>query len=222
MRPFLAYLRALPADLGGSLGALIWTGAIYRAIGLVVFAPLTGLLLNWSLTRAGRTVLIDQEIAAFLLEPFGALAALVMISLALTLIALEQGCLMTILHSRAVGAARILRFVLGRAPSIFALAARVVLGALLRASPFVAVGGLVYLWLLTDYDSNDYLAERPPAYILALSLAAVIGTGLVGTLLIAAAFSAATVAIYETRSGPGTMLVLDEPEHLDPAADAGG
>jgi hypothetical protein len=68
MRPFLACLRALPAGLGGSLGALIWTGAIYRAIGLVVLAPLTGLLLNWSLTRAGRTVLIDQEIAA---SPWG-------------------------------------------------------------------------------------------------------------------------------------------------------
>ena len=212
MQTTFSYLRALPGQLRGSLGALIWTGTLYRALGLVIFAPLTGFLLSWFLARTNRVVLIDQEIAAFLLEPMGAIAALVMLSVALTLIALEQGCLMTILHGRAsggvaLGALPTLRFVLTRSPSVLSLASRILLRAVLLTLPFAAAAGLVYWWLLTEYDINYYLHEQPREYLLALTLGAFIGIGLLTVLLAYAArvILALPILLFEKRS-PGDAL----------------
>ena len=48
---------------------------------------------------------------------------------------------------------------------------------LLLAAPFLAAGGGVVLWLLTDYDINYYLAETPPVFWTAV--------GLIGAILLA-------------------------------------
>ena len=45
---------------------------------------------------------------------------------------------------------------------------RMVGRVLLLAAPFLAVGGGLFVWLLTEHDINYYLTEKPPEYWLAV------------------------------------------------------
>jgi glycerophosphoryl diester phosphodiesterase len=178
----LTYLQSLSRLIRGSFGNLIWTGVLFRALGVAIITPLVGLLASWFMAQTGRAVLIDQDIAAFLLNPLGALGAVIIITLGLTLLALEQGALLTLFRGVTIGAPtgaiNAIGFALARAPAISRLAGAVVLRVILVSIPFFALAGLVYLGLLTDYDINYYLAEKPREYQLALALITLIGTGL--------------------------------------------
>ena len=44
----------------------------------------------------------------------------------------------------------------------------------LLAAPFLVAGGLVYLWLLTEFDINYYLTEHPPEFWIAAILIAIV------------------------------------------------
>ncbi len=182
MPTVLNYFQSLFRLIRGSFANLIWTGILFRALGVAVITPFVGLLASWFMTQTGRAVLIDQDIAAFLLEPLGALGAVILVTLSLTLLALEQSALLTLFRGAAMGAQTgaisAIWFALGRTTVIFRLAGRIVLKVILLAIPFAALAGLVFLGLLTDYDINYYLAEQPGEYQLALALFVLIGTGL--------------------------------------------
>ncbi len=48
--------------------------------------------------------------------------------------------------------------------SVFLLTARLVARVLAIVAPFGALAALVYWQLLTEFDINYYLSERPPAF----------------------------------------------------------
>lgn len=181
------YLRSFRSELRRSLAALLIAGALHRALRIAIFAPLVGWLLSWFLGRTGRTVLIDQDIAAFLTEPIGIIGALLLLSMLLALVALEQISLMTILHGAAtgkpVGARTALRVALHNAKDVLALAWRIVLRIVLIVVPFVGALAMVFETLLTEYDINYYLSQRPGDFKLALVLGALIAAGLLVSLL---------------------------------------
>ena len=202
------YLRSFRSELRRSLGALLITGVLHRALRVAIFAPLLGWLLSWFLERTGRTVLIDQDIAVFLTEPIGVIGALLLLSLVLALAALEQTSLMTIFHGAAtrkpVGAMIALRIALNNVKDVLALARRIVLRIVLIVVPFVGALALVYQTLLTKYDINYYLSERPGEYKLALVLGALIGAGLLVSLLwlMSRVILALPILLFERRT-PG-------------------
>jgi glycerophosphoryl diester phosphodiesterase len=144
------------------------THLAYAVLGLVIFAPLLGLLGRLLLKLSDKPALADQDIAWFLLSPAGMVALVLLAALLITIASFEQATLMTLgagkgqgVHPGTVNA---LRFTAAYAHLIFAFALRLVVRVLLLTLPFLAIGGAIAWLLLTDYDINYYLNEQPPIF----------------------------------------------------------
>ncbi len=159
---------------------LLATDVIFKAIAFALLTPFVGFALRFFMSTSGNTVLSDQDILFFVLSPVGLVAFVTISAIILGIIALEQGCLMTIglaaIQNARIGNLEILWGNARHAGSILHLTIRIVTRLLLIAAPFLAAGGLVYLTLLTDFDINYYLTENPPVFWLA--------AGIIGTLLV--------------------------------------
>ncbi len=157
---------------------LLAVDMVYKIIAFVVLAPLAGLTLKLFMMTRDSSVLADMDILYFVLSPAGLAALVVLGSLGLAILALEQACLMAI----GFGESRNLRLSTTEAlwygarhawPTVM-MALRIFLRTLLIALPFLAAGGLVYLLLLRQYDINYYLAQRPPAFFFAAGAIAIL------------------------------------------------
>jgi len=158
---------------------------VYTGLGIIVLFPLLGLFGQLLLRLSGRPALSDQDILYFALTPLGAVSFIVLGGLLVFILAFEQASLMAIgiATQRGLGtnALQALRHSLTQAPRILSFALRLVVRLALLILPFVAVAAAVALWLLTEYDINFYLAERPPVFWAAASL---IGAVLVTVLVV--------------------------------------
>jgi glycerophosphoryl diester phosphodiesterase len=161
---------------------LFLTSGLYRIIAFTLLTPLVSGLGWLFLAGSGRIVVTNEEIAAFFFEPLGFLALIVMAAVGLTLIALEQACLMTLLfeadRGTVPGVLDALWQTLVRSLAILELAGRIVLRVMLLSAPFLALAGLIYLLLLTEHDINYYLATQPPEFKWALAGCVPLGIGL--------------------------------------------
>ena len=161
---------------------LLATGLAYKLLAFAVLTPLLGLALRTGISISGSSVVADLDLLYFFLRPRGLFVLVVAAALAIAVTALEQACLMTIGKGAVAGvridAGQALRFVLGRARPVLRLALRVVVKSLLLAAPFLAGLGLVYYFLLRQFDINYYLAEKPPAFLLALGLVVLLILGM--------------------------------------------
>ena len=83
-------------DLARTWPRLLATATIYQIIAFVVLTPLAGLTLKLLMMTGGSSVVADQDILYFVLSPSGMAALVLMGSLALAILALEQACLMAI------------------------------------------------------------------------------------------------------------------------------
>jgi glycerophosphoryl diester phosphodiesterase len=166
---------------------LLFTDVAYKILEFVILAPLVGVALRLGIGLSGDQVLADQDILFFLLRPVGLLVLTGMLALRLALVALEQAGLMTIglAASQGVGidVMTTLRLTLGRASEVISLAMRLTTRCLAMAAPFLAALGLIYFKVLGEFDINYYLAERPPAFRLALGLAILLALGLASVLI---------------------------------------
>lgn len=90
------------------------------------------------------------------------------------ILAIGQASLMTIVLStsqgRSIGTVSSLRFTASRAAGIFQITWRLVARVLFVALPFVLAAEAIYFALLTEYDINFYLTEKPPIFWIAASL----------------------------------------------------
>jgi glycerophosphoryl diester phosphodiesterase len=163
------------SDARRAFGELVATDLAYKLLAFAVLSPLVGLALRLGLSFSGQAVLADQDILRFLLRPAGLVILVVMLALSLTIVALEQACLMVIgvgaTQGRRIGVLPALRWVLGRARPVVKLALRLVAKALVYVAPFGLAIGAVYRVLLGEFDINYYLQERPPAFVLAVAVA---------------------------------------------------
>ncbi|MEE4110055.1 MAG: glycerophosphodiester phosphodiesterase family protein, partial [Halieaceae bacterium] len=167
--------------------AVLTTHLFFTGLGIVVFAPLISLLGRLLLSFSDQPALADQDIARFLLSPVGIIGLIVVAALLIAILAFEQAAMM------ALGAARLqglypgtlgaLRLTGARAGTITAFALRLVVRVLILTLPFLTAAAAVAWFLLTDYDINYYLTERPSAFWLA---AAAIGLLLIPMLLLLA------------------------------------
>jgi glycerophosphoryl diester phosphodiesterase len=147
---------------------ILFAHLVYSGFGIIVLFPLVGLVSRLLLSLSGSSVLTDQDILYFALTVPGA-ASFILIAIIFVFIAVfEQACLMTIAGAvqgnqkmTVLGA---LQRNLGQAPMIFAFSFRLVVRLVLLILPFIASAAVVGLALLTEYDINFYLNERPSEF----------------------------------------------------------
>jgi glycerophosphoryl diester phosphodiesterase len=169
-----------------------WTHflAIHVVVSLLVFmvlTPLATLLLRLAVSFSGSAALSDQDILFFILSPFGFLCALFLGSVFSIIVFLGHGALLVVAGSVSAGEAASVRevmvFLAGRMVGLFRLALLVLLRVLLNVLPFVLLLLLIYIGLLSDYDINYYLAEKPPEWRLAIGLGGAVGLVCIANLL---------------------------------------
>jgi glycerophosphoryl diester phosphodiesterase len=140
----------------------------FTALGVVLFAPLIGLTGRLLMRLSGQPALADQDIAYFLLSPLGILALIVFAALRIVILALEMAALMWtavhVMNGRRIGTVDALLSTAARAGGLLLFAALLVARVLLLTLPFLAVAAGIAFFLITDYDINYYLQEKPPEF----------------------------------------------------------
>lgn len=175
-------------DCAASWRTLVLTDLAYKTISFALLTPMTALFLRWLLKHTGSRVAADVEIARFFLTtPEGAVAIIVGGAILVTITALESGCLMAVglatergAHLNARGA---LLFTARRAVAILRLALNIVLRLIVLVVPFVLAIGLVYFAFLRGHDINYFLSQKPPEFMLAATLAALVVAALAVVLI---------------------------------------
>jgi len=171
------------ADIGRQFLAN-WTRflSIHLVVSVLVFTVLTpaaGVLLRLAVSLSGSAALSDQDILFFILSPAGFVSLLVLGSVFSIIVFLEHAALLVVGQSISAGSqvsmVQALLFLAGRSARLFRLALQVLMRVLLNLLPFVLLIYLLYLWLVSKYDINYYLAERPPEWRLAVALGAIVG-----------------------------------------------
>ena len=181
---FVSALR----DLRRSWRTLVLTDLAYKLIAFALLTPGLMLLVRWAMSRTGTAVVADTDLATFFLTTRPGLIALVAGAAILAAItALELSCLMAVglaaQHDRRLSVGGALAFVGSRSIAVLRLMGTMVAHLIVGLLPFAFGIAAVYWTLLRYYDINFYLATRPPAFWVAISLAAVVLTLLVVVLL---------------------------------------
>jgi glycerophosphoryl diester phosphodiesterase len=154
---------------------LLLVHLLFTLLGVALFAPLFGAILQGLLALSGNAAVADQDIALLLLSPLGLTSAILLIGMLLAVAALELGAIQTI----AQGARNALdiaplaaaRFSLQHALPLLRLTISLTLRVLMYLLPFLAALAAIAWWKLGDYDINYYLSHRPPEFYHALLIA---------------------------------------------------
>ena len=170
-------LRKTLSDFGRHWPQLFLTNGLYAVIAVVLLTPLLAVLTQALLHLSGKPVLADQDILFFMLQPAGWICAITLGSLWLGIIVLGQAALMVILavpakHKTSTLAA--IRYAMTYWWSISQVTARLIFRVGLLAMPFLAVAAATYSLLLSKFDINFYLQEKPPEFIVAVLIGAVL------------------------------------------------
>ncbi len=161
---------------------LALTDIAYKSLAYVALVPVAGLLLHLLIALSGRTVVADEDIVQFLLEPLGWLCLVVVGAVLIAIAALEQAALMGVVAaaqvSRHLGVTRALMFAGVHGWSVLRVTTRVIGLSCLAAVPFLAAAGITYLTLLSRFDINYYLTQKPLEFKISVGIAAVLAVGL--------------------------------------------
>ncbi|MFC1826638.1 glycerophosphodiester phosphodiesterase family protein [Thermodesulfobacteriota bacterium] len=155
-----------------SIGQIVTTHLAYVALGMALFTPLMGIIGKFLLSLSGQSVLSDLDIAYFFLTPLGMAALILFVALLITILVFELASLMAIsagsVQGLHIGIMSALYFTARRARRIFFFAIRLVIRVLVIVLPFLAVSIAITWFLITDYDINYYLTEKPPVFLAAV------------------------------------------------------
>ncbi len=149
---------------------------VFTILAAAVLAPITTVALRAAIALSGQPALSDFDIALFLLSPVGFVGAIIVASLLLTVYVLDVAFMMAIaLQVRRTGhrqfEAGIVR-ILPHAGRIVGFAWRLLARIVVIIAPFLLAGILVAQAMLTEFDINYYMTEKPPE---AIKAAAIIG-----------------------------------------------
>ncbi len=163
---------------------LLLADLVFKAIAFILIAPAVSIVFRTLLAISGRQMLADADIAKFLLHPVGLGSFLLFSAILISIFAIELAILMTLSIAahlqQPISIRGAMHFIAaGHTTQVLRLAMRVVAELVLWAIPFLAAGGALFWFLLTDHDINFYLAEKPPKFWVAI--------GCIGTCLLAGA-----------------------------------
>jgi glycerophosphoryl diester phosphodiesterase len=180
-------VQVILRDLIASWKTLVLTDIAFKVVTFTLLAPLVTLLFRSLLALSGSAVLSDQDILFFFLGPAGWVCLLLVGAIALGIAALMQTSLMGTVFAKCanqrLGVIGALRFAACHAWPVIQLTGRVVLLTVLVAAPFLGALAAVYFTLLTEYDINYYLKEKPPVFIASLAIGGIIAVAMIAVLL---------------------------------------
>ena len=175
-------LRAAVRDFGQHWPQLFLTIGVYNVIAVVLLTPLLALLSQILLRLSGKPVLADQDILFFLLQPAGWICAVTLGALWLCIIVLGQAALIGILaaprfsndsdsdQETKLGTVSAIQFAMSQTWQVSQITAWVIIRVGLLATPFLAIAGITYFFLLSEFDINFYLQAKPPKFIVAVGI----------------------------------------------------
>ncbi|MBT8360155.1 MAG: glycerophosphoryl diester phosphodiesterase membrane domain-containing protein, partial [Deltaproteobacteria bacterium] len=176
VRFILQCLQAVSALLSKSLGRIFLIHLVYIALGILLFAPLFGVLTRLILYFAGRPMIADIDILFFLLSPLGMASLILFGALFIAISIFEQASMMIICAASAqeisCSAKQAIYYTWKRTKEIFSFSIRLILRILLITLPFLFVAAVIAWLLITKYDINYYLSLKPAEFLLAASLIA--------------------------------------------------
>ncbi len=169
-----AISREVLKVLRKGIGKIFAIHLAYVALGVILFTPLVGIVGKLLLQLSGKTMLSDQDIIYFLLTPSGIAALILFAALLITIMAFEQASMMAVcgcsLKGLHTGVMQPLYFTARRAAKIFSFTIHLIARLLIIILPFLAAGGAIAWFLITDYDINYYLSQKPPEFLIAALL----------------------------------------------------
>lgn len=165
---------------------LLLADVLFKAIAFVVLVPLTVGLLHGILWLTGRGTLTDTDVLFFLLTPGGAVGMCLVGAVWLSITALEQATLLTLLVAEqdekgSVWAAT--RWAFLHSLKVIQVMFRVICWVVIVSAPVVFCAVLAAQRLLGKHDINFYLAERPPEFFVAIGVGGLLVVGLAALLL---------------------------------------
>ena len=214
-----AFREELKLILGVAMTALrqVWrqlllADILFKAIAFVVLVPLTVGLLHGILWLTGRGTLTDTDVLFFLLTPGGAVGMCLVGAVWLSITALEQATLLTLLvagqdKKGSVWAAT--RWAFLYSLKVIQVMFRVICWVVLVSAPVVFCAVLVAQQLLGKHDINFYLAERPPEFFVAIGVGGLLVVGLAALLLrlVSGWFLALPLLIFEGVSPRESLAI---------------
>jgi glycerophosphoryl diester phosphodiesterase len=175
-------MKHLPPILGAFRHGWLTMLAVHLVVSItsaMVVAPLATLAIGVSVRISGESALSDTAILSFIATPAGAAVALLMVPLLAAIQLLGYSALLIPARAALAGGhcniAGTLEILTPALPRLLRLSFRFILLVGISSAPFAAGLFLVHITLLGEHDINFYLAEKPPVFVTALSLAAVIG-----------------------------------------------
>lgn len=165
---------------------LLMAEVVIKFVSLLVFGPVSVVLLHVLL--AGRTSVGNAALIGFSLSPVGIATIILIPTLLVGGILIEQCCLMALMFDAGAGriprAGRALTLTLLRIPRILTIALLQILTCIGVVAPLLLIGGLTFWLLLSDADINFYLETKPPKFMAAATIGAVLGLTAIGLLLL--------------------------------------
>jgi glycerophosphoryl diester phosphodiesterase len=210
-RTSVSPLRQSWVDLRPVVPTAILIDLIHKSLGVIVIAPIVAIIFRLFLAMAGRNVLADEDILRFVLSPVGFATTVIVGALVAGATAFEQASLLTLLGAscdrRTPTVRSVLWYAIQRLRGIVSVCGRFIALTLTAAIPFVLIALIVYRLMLSRYDINYYLQERPPEFLMTLGIGGMLVTLLLVTLLplIAARSLSLPIVVYERTSGAVAM-----------------
>ena len=166
-------------DLRHCFPQLLGYEVLFKIVAVTALAPLSAWLLAALVRTSGGVAVSNEQILSFLASPVGVLTVLITGSVGIAILFAEQAGLLLIATNSLADGTFTTVGALGQAtrrmPDLLKLAFLQVAAYLLCLVPFLGVVGVTYAALLSGHDINYYLTQRPPAFWLAATIAAVAG-----------------------------------------------
>jgi glycerophosphoryl diester phosphodiesterase len=160
---------------------------VFTVLGFVLFSPLITGFGRLLVLVSGQPALDDQDIVYFFLSPPGMLAMILVLGLLAAVIALEQAAMMRVAvgvkHGQSASLIEVMAFTLARARRLIDFSLRLVSRIFLLTAPFLAVAYGIALLLITDYDINYYLNQKPAEFWWAVILISIVLIAMVALLV---------------------------------------
>jgi glycerophosphoryl diester phosphodiesterase len=203
-------IRDIP-ELRRQWRAVLGFHVLMQLAGFALFTPLVTWIARRLVLASGEPVISNFDIAGFVLSPLGLVAVMVVAACTIGLLLAELAGLSWIagralVHREAtlVGA---VAFVVRRLHRLLLLATHVFVRLVLLAAPFLLAVAAIWYATLRGHDINYYLAEHPPEWVRARTLATMLvaGYALLVAWKLARWLLAVPILVFEATT-PGAAL----------------
>ncbi len=184
----------------------------WKVATLFLLGPMATALLNAAIALGWDSAVTNGALLRFGLSPMGLATLVAFAGLSLAIQFFEQAGLVILAVSAARGSRislhETIRVAARDLPRLVALAMMQVVIAGACVAPFLALAGMTYSILLSGSDINYFLSARPPRFLVALGIVAVlaIGAGVVLAWLYVRWIFAVPASLFEGHSPKSALL----------------